>query len=47
MTVTAEQATSPNAPAPDGVKTRKRRRIDLRQYGILAALAVIDRKSVV
>ncbi|OUE21001.1 Xylose transport system permease protein XylH [Clavibacter michiganensis] len=41
MTVMPEQATSPNVPTPDGVKKRPRRRIDLRQYGILAALAVI------
>lgn len=41
MTVMPEQATAPNVPTPDAVKKRPRRRIDLRQYGILAALAVI------
>ena len=39
-TATPEQATAPVPPRPDPVR-KKRRRVDMRQYGILAALAVI------
>ncbi|AUZ89414.1 sugar ABC transporter permease, partial [Arthrobacter agilis] len=39
-TTTPEQATAPVPPRPDPAKKR-RRRVDMRQYGILAALAVI------
>ena len=39
-TTTPEQATAPVPPRPDPLK-KKRRRVDMRQYGILAALAVI------
>jgi putative multiple sugar transport system permease protein len=39
-TTTPEQATAPIPPRPELAK-KKRRRVDMRQYGILAALAVI------
>ena len=39
-TTTPEQAKAPLPPRP-GTTSKKRRRVDLRQYGILAALVVI------